>query len=44
MYHLFGGAIGVNTDLTFAEEGNETDDTAKKWWQRKRINHPLKSN
>jgi hypothetical protein len=32
MYSTAGGAIGVNTELTFAEEGNETDDTYKPWW------------
>jgi hypothetical protein len=25
MYHVAGGAIGVSTDLTFAEGGNEAD-------------------
>lgn len=28
------GPIGVSMFFTFAEEGNETDDTKKKWWQR----------
>ena len=25
MYHAFGGAIGVSTDLTFTEEGNDAN-------------------
>jgi hypothetical protein len=31
MYGSMGGAVGVNTDLTFAEEGNETEDTVRRW-------------
>jgi hypothetical protein len=35
MYGRMGGAVGVNTDLTFAEEGNETDEgKIRRWWRR----------
>ncbi|MHB1959212.1 MAG: hypothetical protein ACYCO5_09290 [Acidobacteriaceae bacterium] len=33
MHCIHGGRIGVNTDLTFCEEGNDTDDTQIRWWK-----------
>ena len=31
MYGTMGGAVGVNTNLTFAEEGNNTDDSQPRY-------------
>jgi hypothetical protein len=33
MHCVLGGRIGINTDLTFCEEGNDTDDTQIHWWK-----------
>jgi len=33
MHGAMTGAIGVSTDLTFAEDGNYTDDSQPSWWQ-----------
>lgn len=34
IYHRQGGAIGVSTTLSFAENGNFTDDNQPRWWVR----------
>lgn len=36
MYGAMGGSIGINTDLTFADDGNYTDDSQPRWWKRSR--------
>jgi hypothetical protein len=33
MHGIHGGRIGVNTDLTFCEDGNDTGDTQVPWWK-----------
>lgn len=35
LHNSGAGPIGVSTFFTFATDGNETDDTQKRWWQRK---------
>jgi hypothetical protein len=33
MHGAMGGRIGVNTEFTFCEDGNDTDDTQYPWWK-----------
>lgn len=43
IHHVQGGKIGINTDFSFAESGNETDDSKKRWYQRRKRQLPVAS-
>jgi len=43
LHNSGAGPIGVSTFFTFAAEGNETDDTKKKWWKHAPKNQRMRS-